>query len=346
MNHGSRLSFLASVFACAGIVCGQVAPPVSATTRPATFRNPIKERGADPWLQYIDGWYYLSTTSGREVKLRRAQHIGELRDAADVVVWKGETEEQSHGVWAPEFHKLNGPDGEKWYLYVTAFDGKKDEDHRLFVAESTTDSVMGPYVTKAKLNTDPQGKFYAIDGTVLVRDDGSMYLLWCGRPSKTGQGLYISKMANPWTLEGDRLALEADGFGCDHIREGPQILRHGGKTFLVYSMCGADTPDYRLGMLIADDKADPMKAESWKQHPKVVFSRSDKDGVYGPGHNYFFKSPDGSEDWIVYHAKTTGRMTYADRTTRAQRFTWNDDGTPNFGTPLPESVEIDVPKGE
>ncbi|MFT3788428.1 MAG: glycoside hydrolase family 43 protein [Tepidisphaeraceae bacterium] len=316
------------------------------TTRPATFRNPLKQGGADPWMQYVDGWYYLSTTTGRNVKLRRARHIGELAHAPDVTVWEDRAPERSHGVWAPEFHRLPGPDGERWYLYVTAFDGKDDANHRLFVAQSTTDSPMGPYQTKAKLLTDPEDKFYAIDGTVLKRDDASMYFVWCGRPSDTGQGLYISKMANPWTLEGSRLALQADGFGCKFVREGPEILRHAGKTMLVYSMCGADTPDYRLGMLVADDGADPLDPASWKQHPKVLFQRNDRAGVYGPGHNFFFKSPDGKEDWIVYHAKTGSRATYADRTTRAQRFTWNGDGTPNFGAPLAIETDIVVPSGE
>ena len=31
------------------------------------------------------------------------------------------------------------------------------------------------------------------------------------------------------------------------------------------------------------------------------------DGVFGPGHNSFVKSPDGREDWIVYHAIDVAR---------------------------------------
>ena len=67
--------------------------------------------------------------------------------------------------------------------------------------------------------------------------------------------------------------------------------------------------------------------------PGPVFWRNDAAGVCGPGHNGFFKSPDGTEDWIVYHGKTTAAYTYACRTTRAQKITWNADGTPNFGRP-------------
>jgi putative hemolysin len=34
------------------------------------------------------------------------------------------------------------------------------------------------------------------------------------------------------------------------------------------------------------------------------------------------------------------------RTTRAQKFTWNADGTPNFGTPVPLGATIAGPSGE
>ena len=54
----------------------------------------------------------------------------------------------------------------------------------------------------------------------------------------------------------------------------------------------------------------------------------------GLGHHGCFQSPDGKEDWIVYHGKTSSNYTYAGRSTRAQKFTWNADGTPNFGNPL------------
>src|SRR5690606_7750857 len=100
------------------------------------------------------------------------------------------------------------------------------------------------------------------------------------------------------------------------------FLRRNGRIFLVYSMCGANEPDYRLGMLVADEDADLTDPDSWTQHPEVAFSRNDEAGLYGPGHNFFFKSPDGTQDWIVYHAKTSTQITYADRTARAQPFTW------------------------
>ena len=68
-----------------------------------------------------------------------------------------------------------------------------------------------------------------------------------------------------------------------------------------------------------------------------MFARSDENKVYGPGHNSFTTSPDGTEDWIVYHGKDwrdADLQGFAGRMTRAQRFTWRADGPPDFGHPI------------
>ncbi len=312
---------------------------------PTTFRNPLKGDGADPWLTYYDGWYYLATTRGSDVSLRRARRLGELKDAPDQVVWQDDTPTRCRDMWAAEFYLLDSGNGQRWYLYYTASDGR-DAHHRMYVCESAGTDVMGPYTFKAQLQTDPENAHYAIDGSVLKLPDGALYFLWCGQPDPAGQGLRIARMENPWTLNSPAVALPADGFGCQFVREGPVTLQRSGKVFLIYSACGADTPDYKLGMLMADVHSDLLDPASWQQHPDPVFSRVDSQGVYGPGHNFFFQSPDGKEDWIVYHAKSGTEITYDDRSARAQPFTWNPDGTPRFGQPLPLTADIPVPSGE
>src|SRR4029079_10188558 len=64
--------------------------------------------------------------------------------------------------------------------------------------------------------------------------------------------------------------------------------------------------------------------------------------------NGFFKSPDGTEDWIVYHGvnNPNGDCGRTLRTTRIQKFTWNADNTPNLGAPLALTTDSTVPSGE
>ena len=264
--------------------------------------------------------------------MRRARRLAELKTAPDALVWEDSEPSRCAHIWAPEFHRLMGENGPRWFLYYTASDAI-DANHRMYVAESAGDDLRGPYAFKARLQTDPDNAHYAIDGTVLEKPNGELYFIWCGRPSDAGQGLYISRMANPWTLTGERVAIPASGFRCAVVREGPVTLQRNGRVFLFYSACGADTPDYKIGMLTADTHADPLDPHSWTQHTTPVFERADDCGVYGPGHHVFFQSPDAQEDWIVYHAKSGEADSYADRSTRAQPFTWNADGTPHLGRP-------------
>lgn len=313
------------------------------TTAPrTTFQNPLKEQGADPWMVYHDGCYYLVTTTATHIEMRKARRLGDLKTARDVLIWQDDAPTRWHSLWASEFYLLEGPHGRRWYLYYTACDGI-DDHHRLHVLESEGVDPMGPYHYKAALMTDEKNEHYAIDGGLLQKDDGSLYLIWAGRPDHV---LYIAPMRDPWTLNGRRVHLPASGFGCDEVREGPVALKRNGKIYLVYSACDTGKPDYKLGMLIAEEADDLMEPASWRQHPAPVFERCDANGVYGPGHNSFFQSPDGTEDWICYHAKTTSEYTYAGRSTRVQKFTWNADGSPNFGVPLSLNAEIPAPSGE
>lgn len=97
---------------------------------------------------------------------------------------------------------------------------------------------------------------------------------------------------------------------------------------------------------------DPPSSSSWVRSPNPVFQRSNASGVYGPGHNGFFKSPDGTEDWMVYHANSSASGGCdMNRSTRAQKVTWNADGTPDLGTPdlgTPASLgaTLTAPSGE
>jgi len=299
------------------------------------FRNPINPQ-ADPWMVHAEGEYHLTATVGNRVDLWSAKTIAGLKDAKPVTVW-----EKGEGVWAAEFHQLKGSDGLKWYGYFTKTDGA-DVDHRMFVIESTTESIKGPYGKPRQILTDPDNQFYAIDGTVFEHG-GRHYFVWAGHP---GHRLYISRMKDPFTLEGERVMIPASGFGCEEVREGPYVIHHGQRTFLTYSACDTGKPDYKVGYLWLPVTGDPMDARSWTQHPEPLLARNDPAMVYGPGHHSFFKSPDGKEDWIAYHAKTTSEFTYRGRSTRVQKLEWDREGFPEKVVPLALDAEIPVPSGE
>ncbi|RYP38286.1 hypothetical protein DL767_002617 [Monosporascus sp. MG133] len=81
-----------------------------------------------------------------------------------------------------------------------------------------------------------------------------------------------------------------------------------------------------------------MEYQSWEKHKDgCVFRQNTVTKVYGTGHASLATSPDGSQDYMVSHAQTTpSPKSDLYRTTRIQRFTWHDDGTPKH--PLGENV--------
>ncbi|MFJ9174480.1 family 43 glycosylhydrolase [Streptomyces sp. NPDC102360] len=312
--------------------------PAPAAAASSTFRNPLNT-GPDPFLSYANGAYHLTTTQGDSIKMWSSPSLATLLDADPKTVWTDTDTSRNQHIWAPEFYRS----GERWYMYYTADDGT-DEHHRLYVLESAGDDPTGPYHFKAKLTPPNHGDDFAIDPGIL-QHDGKLYLAYSGINPYQHNGLNIAPMSNPYTVSGDAVAIDGAG-GCPEVREGPEFLNRGGRTWLTYSTCDTGKPDYQVWMMSLADGADPLVAGNWKQHDGPVFKRADDRGVFGPGHHAFFKSPDGKEDWLIYHAKTTSTNTYSNRTTRAQKIGWNADGSPNLGTPLALGATQNLPSGD
>ncbi|WP_187263316.1 glycoside hydrolase family 43 protein [Pontibacter beigongshangensis] len=339
---------------CSGAGCKNDSDPGQNTTTPppagpeTTFTNPLLPSGPDPWVAQKDSFYYYTHTLGNRIALARTRHMSQLREAPLQTIWTPPAQWlYSRNLWAPELHFVDG----KWYVYFAA-DGGQDKDHRMYVLENASaDPTTGTWEFKGKI-ADSSDK-WAIDGTVLEHN-GKQYFLWSGWRGDNDPGvqqLYIARMTNPWTLEGERVMLSEPVYPWERnglVNEGPQVLKNkAGQVFLIYSASGCWTDDYALGMLTLKEGGDPLKPADWTKKPNPVFSKSPAGNAYGPGHNGFFTSPDGTEDWIIYHANSSpGQGCSGGRSPRMQKFTWNTDGTPNFGEPVSLSSQISRPSGE
>lgn len=319
-----------------------------------TFTNPLLPIGADPWSLYKDGFYYYTNTLGDSLVLYKTKNLAHLKTALRKTIFvppKGSA--YSKQLWAPELHFMDN----KWYMYFAA-DSGRNEDHRLYVLENTEDDPMrGSWQLKGKI-ADSSDK-WAIDGSVFEHQE-RLYMIWSGwEGDKNGQqDIYIASMKNPWTLDSKRVRLSSPVFDWEkhgqlndstnpphvYVNEGPQILKRGDNIFLIYSASGCWTDHYALGMLSTKAWNNLLDSASWKRHPEPVFKQSIQNRVYAPGHNSFFKSPDGTEDWILYHANDQpGQGCGRHRSPRAQRFSWNPDGTPNFGEPIRTGIPLQIP---
>jgi GH43 family beta-xylosidase len=316
---------------------------LAAGARAGTFTNPIISDGADPWALYLNGYYYLTDTTGLDVKVRTATRLAGTNGIGSVGVGTVFTPPAPYNqdVWAPEMHYLQG----KTYIYYAADDGT-NAHHRMFAAEQVPGTLSFNFKGKVYDATTDR---WAIDGTVLEATNGALYFIWSGWPGSTDglQNLYIAPMSNPWTISGPRVLLATPQLSWESwIEEGPEVLQRNGKVFVVYAANLSWTDNECLGMLV-NTNGNFLNAASWtKQANPVLQTYTGTNGaVYGPGHCGFSQSLDGTEDWIFYHAAKYSGAGW-DRNIRMQRFMWGSNGYPNFGQPIPAGVLMADPSGD
>jgi len=340
----------------------------------STFTNPIlNEVGADPWVTRHGDYYYMTYTTNTNITMLRSSSLTDW-DNADVKLAFDPPPGMNYStdLWAPELHQIDN----SWYIIFTA-DSANDTPspeidmwcdfncpavhHRMYVLEgSSSDPWNSTYTLKSQLNTYDQ---FAIDGTYFQHQSGlyHIYSCWYRQYDAWPANLCITKMSDPLTVSSnftERQIIstpdnpwEKTPYGRPFNQrlssnEGPQQLTNPttGQQFVIYSAARSDNRNYCLGQLelIGDD---PMNPSDWRKNNQgCVFYQNPKKEAFGVGHASFTKSPDGSEDWIVYHGMRDPTNGWSARTIRTQQFTWNADGSPKF--PRPGYGPYQIPSGQ
>lgn len=315
------------------------------------YKNPIIKQRADPWIyKHSDGYYYFTASVPEydRIEIRRAKTIQDIGLVDGVTIWrKYNSGEMSVHIWAPEIHYIEG----KWFIYFAA--GGLDGDIwgiRPYILECTDENpVTGNWQEKGMMKKSAEDDFsfsnFSLDATTFVHD-GMRYFVWAQKTHElhNPSNLYIAEMETPCTIKGKSVMIATPEYSWEKIgfwvNEGPAIIKRNNKIFISYSASATDS-NYCIGILIASDKADLLNPNSWNKSPEPVFKTNEENSQYGPGHNSFTVSEDNSKDVLVYHARNyryiVGDPLYdPNRHTRAQVFNWNEDGTPNFGIPVPD----------
>ena len=161
--------------------------------------------------------------------------------------------------------------------------------------------------------------------------------IWYGRAGKeiaTDIRTCTSQKKNPWTIRVIVLRFAPDRWerngDLNDPYNPPHVDVNEGRrywcitiSYLLFTQRVA-VGRFPCGCVTASADGDLMSATSWKKSAQPVFKQSLENKVFAPGHNSFFKSPNGKEDWILYHANSEpGQGCGKQRSPRAQKFTWN-----------------------
>lgn len=309
-----------------------------------SYVNPLVEQRADPHIaRHTDGWYYFTATvpAFDRIILRRAQTIQALQDAAETTIWRRKSSGVGSGqVWAPELHFIDG----KWYIYV-ALGVANQWRIRAFVLEGTgSNPLTASWVEKGLIQTN--WDTFSLDASTFVAN-GTRYLVWAQQdPSRPDENssLMIAPLQNPWTIRGRAVAISRPDLAWERIgykvNEGPAVIERNGRLFMTYSASATDH-NYCMGLLTATVRSDLMNPASWRKSQTPVFVSNANTNQWGPGHNSFTVSEDGLSDVMVYHDRgyrdiQGDPLNDPNRRTRVQKLYWREDGTPNFGVPVPD----------
>jgi len=266
-----------------------------------TYQNPlIPGNLADPSVVLHEGVYYLYPTG--EVNGDNGTRV---YTSTNLMQWQRGPVVFRPGpphVWAPDVWR--DPDSGRFFLYYTV---------SKTVGVALADGPLGPFQEVAKFADN------AIDAHLFRDDDGKLYLYYVQLP---GFRIMVQPMKSPTQKDGDPKQIlhpEADWEKrAGQVTEGPWMIKHDRRYYLLYSGSGADTPDYAVGCATADDPTGPFT----RALHNPIIQRGN--GVFGPGHGCAVKDAQG-QWWHIYHQKESARIEWR-RFIAMDRLWFDEDG--------------------
>jgi len=248
---------------------------------------------ADPFVLCYDDCYYAYGTAENGF---RPYYSTDLKHwtRAETLCLDPSDSYGDHGFWAPEvyFFKSTG----KFHMYYTA------EEH---ICVAVSDSPTGPFVQKEKQSLREEK---GIDPSVFFDDSGKAYLyfvrftdgnvIWSAELSEDGMQIKENTLKE---------CLKADSMWelyLGKVTEGPSVIKHGGKYYLIYSANDFRSKDYAVGYATSDSPEGPWK--KYQGNPILHYSSIKDINLRGTGHGAPFIDTDGRYHYIFHaHASET-----------------------------------------
>jgi GH43 family beta-xylosidase len=301
-----------------------------------SFTNPIipySEKGntSDPFVVRYNGAYYHCYSNREGVFIAKSDTLWELDKNPAVKVYDCKKEGALSHWYAPELHFINGA----WYIYASPDYGGNAHTMTVLACQAE-DPLGGAYEFKGQM----QGleNIWSIDGTPFYYKD-EWWFCWtdCSQ-------VYLAKMNGPCGIENEKIVLTRPEYEFEKhgspVNEGAAALMRNGKLFLVYSASDSRDDGYCLGLLefLGDSAEEMLQKDKWYKHTSAVFKKTEY--AFGPGHCSFTKvfSNGQDEDYIVYHANVQSGTGWNGRSVWVQKFTFDENGRPVFGTPQKNCV--------
>lgn len=296
----------------------------------STYQNPlsIKHIGDPFLLRAPDGSYYCYATSAPDgFKAWTSRDLLDWTEIGYVYQRNADSWGESD-FWAPEVVRYEG----KYYLHYSARWGKNQS---LRIGVAIADTPNGPFVDVFNHPMFDFG-YAAIDGHVFFDDDGRKYFYYardCSENIVDGRHeshIYVAELDKDlisFKDEPQLITKPEQDWECRSgpewfWNEGPFVIKHNQRYYLMYSANFYAGRDYSVGYAVAEQPMGPFVKAA---HNPIL--KSPHAEISGPGHNSVTDSPDGSELFIVYHIHTDPQNPSGDRQVCIDRMGFREDGS-------------------
>lgn len=261
------------------------------TNTAAAQQSPITL--ADPTIFSHGGTYYLYGTGAK------SNNGFLVYTSKDLVNWNGpsgagngyalkkEDVFGDKGFWAPQVFEHKG-------IFYMAYTANEQ------IAIAVSNSPLGPFRQQSKESLSGPGK--QIDPYIYCDDDGGLYMYHV-RLTR-GNRIYVVKLKPDLSDVDTSTAREVlhsepgweNTWNADWpVAEGPTVIKHKGKYYLIYSANDFRNPDYAVGYAVSDHPMGPWV----KQKQSPIISRSNT-GIKGTGHGDVLILPNGRMKYIMH----------------------------------------------
>ncbi|NLJ96097.1 MAG: family 43 glycosylhydrolase [Clostridiales bacterium] len=329
---------------------------ITGTVTQDTYHFPLAVGYADPdVILWKDKYYFIATndnTNGIGLYVRQADTVLGLFEEG-VKEYLILDVDESIGLvqtfWAPEFHII----GDELYI-LFAYSGNTWGPQSYVMKLKEGGSIIDPHSWEKPIRvTKKDGTYLATNGITLdmtyFEACGVSYLMWSYRiwnPEDSGSMLYIATINpdKPWLLTSEPVLLSRPLYGWENNEhtinnEGPYALLTKDYVYIAYSGGAAGGYSYALGLLRIKKGENLLEAKNWVKNNAPVLSYYSMEGVYGPGHNTFFKDSYGNH-MIAYHAQEAMKDT--PRCTAIHRVHFNKHGIPVFDMSADRDLNQDL----
>lgn len=285
------------------------------------FDFPLARGYADPMILPLDGKYYFIATNDNKndigLYVREADTVEALfAEGYEEVLILDVDEEKGfiQTFWAPEFHHIGG---ELYILFAVGGKSWGPQCHSMKLKKGGCITSPDDWETPLRVRRR-DGTYLTQDGITLdmtyFSADGKSFVVWSyrygiGTPADTGSMLYIAEIEvnDPTRLTSDPVLLTRPVLGWENLQgtinnEGPYPLITDDMVYIAYSGGAARGYTYSIGLMSIPRGSDYLDITKWKKALTPAVNYLSLDGIYGAGHNSFYKDFDGNI-MIAYHAE-------------------------------------------